>query len=241
MPSQSKHLQRKGGKSFNKKDFSSVTADWTGSETYWTAVGDKVYTTNVGVDPSTVTLRYLQSSVDASEISFDFDFPDSDEWSAGSFNSYSQYANITKREVHVFDKAGSFPNRWRVDTYDGTTLLCQHYFFRDFSDPKVYKIGFRIRHVEAPSNFEFYYDVSDDTPFNDYGIVISDIIGDNTSDPADVVGNTYYFSMPTAYLPEGRALLGGANDTSARVMAFAALLVAFFAVIYAVMNVNSKR
>ena len=240
MPAQSKQLQRKSGKTFNKKDFSSVTADWTGSETYWTATGDKVYTTEVGVDPSFITLRYLQSSVDSTNVDIDFDFPDSDEWSAGSFNSYTQYANITRREVHIFDKVGSFPNRWRIDAYDGTTLLCQYYFFRDFSDSKVYKVGFRIRHVEVPTNFEFYYDVSDDAPFADYGIVISDNIDDNTSNPAEVAGNTYYFSMPTAYLPEGRALVGGANDMSARVLAFAALVIAFFAVIYAVMNANSS-
>ena len=240
MPAQSKQLQRKSGKTFNKKDFSSVAADWTGSETYWTATGDKVYTTNVGVDPSFITLRHLQSTVSSTEVDIDYDFPDSGDWNAGSFNSYSEYATITKREVHIFDKVGSFPNRWRIDAYNGTTLLCQYYFFRDFSDSKVFKVGFRIRHVVVPSNFEFYYDVSDDTPFNDYGIVIAGQLDDNITSPAAVAGNTYYFSIPTAYLPEGRALVGGANDMSARVLAFAALVIAFFAVIYAVMNANSS-
>jgi hypothetical protein len=223
---------------FDKKDFSVVPSDWTGSESYWSVVSDKVYTTNVGSsDPEEITIRYIQSRVDAGEITFDLDFPDSDEWRAGNVFSYSNYPSITRREVHIFDKIGSFPNRFRIDVYNGTTLLCQYYVFRDFSDYRVFKYGLRIRHLVAPSGFELEWDVSDDSAFSEFGISIAEAESDYITDESEVVGKTYYFSIPTAYLPEGRALLGGANDSSARVMALAALAIAVIGIIYVVMFV----
>jgi hypothetical protein len=226
-------------KSFSKKDFSAVTGDWTGTESYWTDVANSVYTTVVGTDPGNVQIRYTSTSVDSSELYADIEFPDSDEWSAGVAEFDTTYATITKREIHIFEKVGGLPTKYRIDAYNGATLLCSYYLFRDFSENSVYKWGLRIRHAVAPSSFSFYYDVSDDAAFEDYGIVVPGDLSDSTSNPADVVGNTYYFSIPTAYLPEGRALIGGANDYSARLMSFAAFLIAVFAIIYILMN-NSK-
>ena len=175
-------------KTFSKKDFSVVASDWTGSESYWSTVASNVYTTNVGVDPNNAIVRYTSTYVDSSEIYVDIEFPDSDEWSAGTMETYSNYPTITKREIHILEKAGGLPVKYRIDVYNGSTLLCQHYLFRDFSDQAVYKWGVRINHVVAPSSFNFFYTISDDTPFADYGIVISGANNDSTSDPADVVG-----------------------------------------------------
>jgi hypothetical protein len=221
---------------FNKQDFSIVEGDWTGSESYWTTASQKVYVTNVGTsDPERVTIRYVQSQVSSSLIDFDLDFPDSDEWSAGDVYSFSEYPNITRREIHIFDKIGSFPNRFRMDVFNGSTLLCQYYIFRDFSDYRTFKYGLRIRHLVTPDNFELEWEVSDDSAFSEFGITISDAFDDYITDPTDVVGKTYYFSIPTAYLPEGRALLGGAADSNARIMALAALMVAVIILVYVIL------
>jgi hypothetical protein len=220
---------------FDKKDFSVVTGDWAGTEGYWAAVSKGIYVTNVGtLDPEKVTIRYIQSEVSSNQIDFDLDFPDSDEWSAGDVYSYSNYPSITRREIHIFDKIGSFPNRFRIDVFNGSTLLCQYYVFRDFSDYKTFKYGLRIRHLVAPTDFELAWEVSDDSAFSEFGISISDAIEDYITDPSEVVGKTYYFSMPTAYLPEGRALLGGAADSNARIMALAALMISVIILIYVI-------
>lgn len=225
--------------SFSKNDFSVVSSDWTGTDAFWTNTASQVYTTTVGVDPSNAVIRYSSTFVNATEIYYDIEFPEGDEWSAGAVEIDSTYATITKREIHVFEKSGGIPTKYRIDAYNGTTLLCQYYAFRDTSDASVYKWGVRIRHVVAPVTFNLFYSVSDDTPFENYGIVVENANSGSTTVPANVVGKTYYFSIPTAYLPEGRALVGGANDYSARLMAFAAFLIAVFAIIYILMN-NSK-
>jgi hypothetical protein len=233
-------IKRVSKKNFQKKDVEIVESDWTGSETYWTQEGAKVYTTEVGTDPENVIIRYVSTNVDSTEIYADIEFPDSDEWSAGQAEVYSRFPVITKREIHILEKPGSIPIRYRIDTYNGTTLLSQYYFFRVFDDAKVFKYGLRIRHVVDPDDFELFYNVSDDTPFEEYGIVISGELNDSITNFEDVVGKTYYFSIPTAYLPEGRALLGGANDSSARVMAFAAFLLAVLALIYVIYYTPSR-
>jgi hypothetical protein len=219
-------------KSFNKNDVSVVASDWTGTESYWTQTASKVYTTVVGTDPEEVQIRYVSTDVSSTRIEADLEFPDSDEWFAGDVEIESEYTTITRREIHILEKPGSIPLRFRIDAYNGTTLLSQYYFFRVLSDESVFKYGLRIRHVETPDGFYFNYDMSDDSPFEEFGIVIPDSVNETITDPADVVGKTYFFSIPTAYLPEGRALLGGASDTSARMMAFAAFLLAVIAVIY---------
>lgn len=229
-----KKFTKPDSKSFNKQDVSIVSDDWTGTESYWTQVASKVYTTEVGTDPGNVQIRYVSSYVDNQYFEMDIEFPDSDEWSAGEVEVYSQYTNITKREIHILEKPGAIPTRFRIDAYNGTTLLAQYLVFRDFSNAKIFKYGLRIRHVVAPNSFDFDYEISDDTPFNDFGIVIPDGESDSTSDPEDVVGKTFFFSIPTAYLPEGRALIGGAFDSSARVMSFAAFLIAALAIIYVI-------
>jgi hypothetical protein len=221
-------------KSFDKHDVSIVSDDWTGTESYWTQVASKVYTTEVGTDPEEIQIRYITSTVDNQTLFMEIEFPDSDEWFAGDVNITSDYPTITRREIHILEKPGAIPTRFRIDAYNDTTLLVQYLVFRDFSDAKIFKYGLRIRHVVAPVSFSFDYEISDDTPFNDFGIVIPRGESDSTSDPADVVGKTYFFSIPTAYLPEGRALIGGAFDSSARVMSFAAFLIAALAIIYVI-------
>jgi uncharacterized protein (DUF488 family) len=121
-----------------------------------------------------------------------------------------------------------------MDIFNGSILLCQYYVFRDFSDYRIHKYGLRIRHLVAPDNFELGWEVSDDSAFSEFGISISDAIDGYITDPADVVGKTFYFSIPTAYLPEGRALLGGAADSNARIMALAALMIAVIILIYVI-------
>jgi hypothetical protein len=221
-------------KVFQKKDVSIVSNDWTGTESYWTQRPGKIYTTEVGTDPEEVQIKYVSTDVSPNRIEAELEFPDSDEWSAGDVEIYSEYATITKREIHILEKPGAIPIRFRIDAYNGTTLLSQYYFFRDFSDPKIFKYGIRIRHVEAPDSFEIDYTISDDTPFKEFGIVIPSAESDSISDPADVVGKTFFFSIPTAYLPDGRSLIGGSFDSSARVMAFAAFLIAALAIIYVI-------
>jgi hypothetical protein len=191
-----------------------------------------VYTTEVGTDPEEVQIRYVSTYVSSTTIEAELEFPDSDEWFAGDAVIESDYTTITRREIHILEKPGSIPLRFRIDAYNGTTLLSQYYFFRVLSDESVFKYGLRIRHVETPDGFYFNYDMSDDSPFEEFGIVIPDSVNETITDSADVVGKTYFFSIPTAYLPEGRALLGGASDTSARMMAFAAFLLAVIAIIY---------
>jgi hypothetical protein len=229
-----KKFTKPDSKSFGKHDVSIVSSDWTGTEGYWTQVAGKVYTTEVGTDPGNVQIRYVSSYVDNQYFEVEIEFPDSDEWTAGEIEVSSEYPNITKREIHILEKPGSIPTRFRIDAYNGTTLLAQYLVFRDFSDAKIFKYGLRIRHLVAPNSFSFDYEVSDDSPFKDFGIVIPEGESDSTSDPADVVGKTFFFSIPTAYLPEGRALIGGAFDSSARVMSFASFLIAALAIIYVI-------
>lgn len=238
----SSELAKKIRGKFSKNDFSFVNSDWTGSESYWSAPGDRVYTTTLGTsDPREVTIRYIQSVVSSGSVEFDLDFPDSDEWSAGGVYAYADYPTITRREIHIFDKIGSFPNRFRIEVYNGGTLLCQYYVFRDFSDHRVFKYGLRIRHLVPPASFYLEWRISDDSAFADFGIVVAREIEGDLSDYTDVDGKTYYFSIPTAYLPEGRALLGGANDSNARVMALAALAVAVIGIVYVVLTSASVK
>jgi len=217
-----------------------VSADWTGTETYWTEVGDKVYTTNVGVDPSNAVIRYINTNVTAASIEFRLAFPDSDEWFAGEFVVEDTYATITKREIHIFDKVGAIPKRIRIDAYNGATRLVSYYIFRDYSDSKAFKYGIRVKHLVAPVSFLGDWKLSDDTPFADYGIVIEAEYDDDTTAVADFTGKTYYASIPVVYLPDGRTLVGGASDMSARVIALAALVIAFIAVVYAVMSARTR-
>lgn len=219
-------------KSFDKHDVSIVSDDWTGTESYWTQVASKVYTTEVGTDPEEIQIKYITTTVYNQTLFMEIEFPDSDEWFAGDVNIISEYPNITRREIHILEKPGSIPTRFRIDAYNDTTLLVQYFVFRDLSDVKIFKYGLRIRHVVAPNSFSFDYEISDDTPFKEFGIVVPRGESDSTSNPVDVVGKTFYFSIPTAYLPEGRALLGGASDSSARLMAFAAFLLAVIAIVY---------
>lgn len=227
-------IDKSNNKSFNKQDVSIVSDDWTGTESYWTQVASKVYTTEVGTDPERAQIRYVRTDVGEVSINVDIKFPDSDEWKAGEVEVYSDYTQITKREIHILEKPGSIPTKFRIDAYNGTTLLSQYFIFRDFSDPKVFKYGLRIRHIVAPNSFSLYYEISDDSPFKDFGIVIPTAEEDDITVASEVVGKTYFFSIPTAYLPEGRALIGGAFDSSARVMSFAAFLIAALAIIYVI-------
>lgn len=215
-----------------KQGYSVSSSSWDGTETYWTATGDKVYTTIVGTDPSEIQIQHVSLDISSSSTFYEFDFPDSDDFSPGDFQVIIDHATITKREVHIFNKLGSFPNEHRIDYYNGTTLLAQIYTFRDFSDVKEYKWGVRIRNVVAPASFLFDYSTSTDTAFADYGIIVPFDVSNSTSTPGDVVGNTYYFSIPTAYVPGGKSLLGGASDSSARVLALAAFAIAIIALIY---------
>ena len=221
-------------KAFQKKDVSIVSDDWTGTESYWTQRAGKIYTTEVGTDPDEVQIKYVTTDVSSNRIEAEIEFPDSDEWSAGYVEIESEYATITKREIHILEKPGAIPTRFRIDAYNGTTLLSQYYFFRNFSDPRIFKYGIRINHVVAPVSFYLDYTISDDTPFKEFGIVIPSAESDNITDPEDVIGKTYFFSIPTAYLPDGRSLIGGAFDSSARVMSFAAFLIAALAIIYVI-------
>lgn len=234
-------VQRKVSKPFHKSDVSVVVSDFTGSESYWTTTGSQVLTTVVGVDFSTAQIRYNSTYVDATEIQFDIEFPDLDEWFAGDMNVYSAYGNITRREIHIFEKTAGTPTRYRIDAYDGTTLLCQYYVFQDKTDSKIFKYGLRVRHVEVPTGFNLNYEFSDDSQFAETGIVFSGELSDSTSDPADVVGKTFYFSLPTAYLPEGKALLGGASDNSARLLAFTAVVLAVGGIAYTLMTQPAKK
>lgn len=234
-------VQKKVSKPFHKSDVSIVSSDFTGSESYWTATGSQVLTTVVGVDYPTAQIRYNSTYVDSTQFQFDIEFPDLDEWFAGDMFVESYYANITRREIHIFEKTAGTPTRYRIDAYDGTTLLCQYYVFQDQTDNKVFKYGLRIRHVEVPTSFSLDYDFSDDSQFAETGIVFSGEVQDNTSDPADVVGKTFYFSFPTAYLPEGKALLGGASDNSARLLAFAAVVLAVGGIAYTLMSQPAKK
>lgn len=219
-----------------KQNYSSVASSWDGTETYWTATGDKVYTTTVGVDPADIQLQHVSFYVDATSSRYQFDFPDSDDYYPGEYSIGIDHPVITKREVHIFNKLGSFPNEHRVDYYNGATLLAQIYTFRDFSDVKEYKWGVRIRNIVAPSSFYFNSDGTTDTPFADYGIIILGGFSNNITVPADVVGNTYYFSVPTAYIPGGKSLLGGAMDSSARILALAAFVITILTLIYVMFN-----
>ena len=240
--SNSKQLNRQATKpnAFSKKDFSVVSADWTGSESYWTATGEKVYTTNVGVDTGYVVIKDINTNVWSNGTEVRIDFPDGDNFYPGQLYMETYYPNITKREIHFFDKNGPFFNRMRIDVYDGATLLCSYYIFRDFSDSKSYKYGIRVKHLLTPSSFYTDYYLSDDSQFADYGIVLEEEYSDDFSDPAEVVGKTYYASIPIAYLPDGRALTGSGNDYGARLASFAALVLSFFAIIYILMNIPSS-
>lgn len=210
-----------------------VTADWDGSETYWTATGSQVYTTTVGVDTSkTAVIRFLESNVDSTFGSFDLDFPDDDSYTTGSFYSSIDYPTITKREIHVFDKDGPYPKRLRIDYYNGATLLCQYYKFQVTGDIKVLKYGIRIRFLVAPSAFLLEYNLSDDQFFESMGLVIENEFDSTSTDYTTVAGNTYYPSMPRANAPGGLSQIGYAADSSARLIALVALVVALVAVLY---------
>jgi len=221
-------------KSFHKSDVQIKDSDWLGSDSFWSQEGEKVFTTEVGTDPGMILIRYVEALVTGTNTQLSLTFPNSSEWNAGSVVVNSGYATITRREVHMFDKLGIFPLKFRIDTFNGTTLLSQYYVHRDLSDPRIFKYGIRIRHHVTPSSFILAYDMSDDAHFKEFGIVIPTDVSSSITDPAQVVGKTYLFSIPTAYLPEGRSLLGGSNDSNARVMAFAAFLIATLAIIYVI-------
>lgn len=224
---------------FDKQNFSVVTSDWDSSETYWTATGSQVYTTTVGVDTSKqAVVRFLESNVDATTGSFDLDFPDDGSHSTGSLSSFIEYAVITRREIHVFDKDGPFPKRLRIDYYNGPTLLCQYYKFQVTDDVKVLKYGIRIRIPVAPVSFELDYSVSDDQFFESMGLVIEDEISDSITDYTLVSGKTYYPSMPRANTPGGLSQIGYASDSSARLIGLVALVVALIAVLYATLYIR---
>lgn len=226
-------------KFFDKKDITVVNSDWDGTETYWTATGNQVYTTTVGVDTSnTAVIRFLESSVYPTYFNFDLDFPDDDSYSTGSFYSYVEYPTITKREIHIFDKDGPFPKRIRMDVYNGATLLCQYYKFQVTDDIKVLKYGIRIRTLVAPSNFELDYSVSDDQYFESMGLVIELETQDFIADHTTVAGKTYYPSMPRALIPGGMSQIGYASDSSARLIGLVALVVALIAVLYATLYIK---
>lgn len=217
-------------RSFHKNNVSVVSGDWTGTESYWTQVG-VIYSTEVGSsDPTSVLVRYVTTNVGSTFVSANINFPDSNEWISGDVIMRSEYAVVTRREIHILEKKGATPSQFRIDAYNGTTLLSQYFIFRDLSDPKVFKYGLRINHVVSPTGFYLIYELSDDTPFNDFGIVVPRAESANITDPADVVGETYFFSIPTAYLPEGRALIGGAIDNGARLSALLAVILAVIAV-----------
>lgn len=223
-------------KVFSPKDFSVVASDWDGTEAYWTRAGDHVHTTVVGVDSlETAVIRYINTDVGSTFGRVRVEFPDSDEWLSGDMSVNSNYPSVTKREIHTFDKRSNFPLIVRVDFYNGAALLKQVYIFRETSDSAVYKYGFRVRHLVAPSSFSFDYEVGDDSLFPTMGLILEGKNAASVNTPADVVGNTYFFSMPVAYLPAGEAFTGSASDTASRVVSLIAIFLALFAIIYAVL------